>query len=73
VATGCPACMLQLFDMLSKSGENIDVKHPVEIYAEVLRNYAGTTCKPDEPDHGFRAGENPGTHHERLSGHAFER
>ena len=41
VATGCPACMLQCFDMLSKSGDNIDVKHPVEIYAELLRNYSG--------------------------------
>lgn len=33
VATGCPACMLQISDMLSKSGERITVKHPVEIYA----------------------------------------
>jgi glycolate oxidase iron-sulfur subunit len=39
VATGCPACMLQFFDMLSKSGNNIRVKHPVEIYAELLRKY----------------------------------
>ncbi len=37
VATGCPACMLQFFDMLSKSGDNIVVKHPVEIYAELIR------------------------------------
>jgi len=43
VATGCPACMLQLFDMLSKSGDNIGVKHPVEIYAELLRTYPGIT------------------------------
>ena len=47
VATGCPACMLQFFDMLSKSGDNILVKHPVEIYAELLRNHPGITCKPD--------------------------
>lgn len=38
VATGCPACMLQISDMLSKSGENIRIKHPIEIYAELLRN-----------------------------------
>jgi glycolate oxidase iron-sulfur subunit len=38
VATGCPACMLQLSDMLSRSGENIQVKHPIEIYASFLRN-----------------------------------
>lgn len=36
VTAGCPACMLQLSDMLSKSGERIAVKHPVEIYAEGL-------------------------------------
>ena len=41
VATGCPACMLQFFDMLSKSGDTIRVKHPVEIYAELLRKYPG--------------------------------
>ncbi len=38
VATGCPACMLQISDMLSKSGEKIRIKHPIEIYAELLRN-----------------------------------
>ena len=36
VATGCPACMIQLSDMLSKSGDPIAVKHPVEIYADFL-------------------------------------
>lgn len=39
VATGCPACMLQLSDMLSKAGEKIAVKHPVEVYMELLKNY----------------------------------
>ena len=38
VATGCPACMLQISDMLSKSGETIRIKHPIEIYAEFLKN-----------------------------------
>ncbi len=37
VATGCPACMLQISDMLSKSGDNITVTHPISIYAELLR------------------------------------
>jgi glycolate oxidase iron-sulfur subunit len=41
VATGCPACMLQLSDMLSKSDENIRVRHPIQIYAEFIRNYHG--------------------------------
>jgi glycolate oxidase iron-sulfur subunit len=37
VATGCPACMLQLTDMLSQAGDRVQVKHAVEIYAEALR------------------------------------
>jgi glycolate oxidase iron-sulfur subunit len=37
VATGCPACMIQISDMLSKANERIAVKHPVEIYAESLK------------------------------------
>jgi len=36
VATGCPACMMQLADALTKAGENIAVKHVIEIYAEEL-------------------------------------
>ncbi len=34
VATSCPACMVQLIDVLSDSGREISVKHPVEIYME---------------------------------------
>ncbi|RPH49027.1 MAG: (Fe-S)-binding protein, partial [Desulfobacteraceae bacterium] len=37
VATGCPACMIQISDMLSKANEKIAVKHPIEIYAESLK------------------------------------
>ena len=37
VATGCPACMLQITDMLSKAGARVQVKHTVEIYAESLK------------------------------------
>lgn len=37
VATGCPACMIQLSDMLSKAGDRVAVRHPVEIYAESLK------------------------------------
>lgn len=36
VATGCPACMMQISDMLSRNGDRISVKHPMEIYAEGL-------------------------------------
>jgi glycolate oxidase iron-sulfur subunit len=36
VATGCPACMLQISDMLSRAGDRIAVTHPVQLYAESL-------------------------------------
>jgi len=36
VATSCPACMMQISDMLAKNQQPIRVKHPVEIYAEAL-------------------------------------
>ncbi|WP_045213030.1 (Fe-S)-binding protein [Desulfonatronovibrio magnus] len=35
-ATACPACMLQLSDMLSKENISIPVKHVLEIYAQSL-------------------------------------
>lgn len=35
-ATSCPACMLQLADMLSKTGHSLPIKHVVELYAESL-------------------------------------
>ena len=38
VATSCPACMIQIADMLSKSGNHFAVKHPVEIYADFLKD-----------------------------------
>ncbi len=38
VATSCPACMIQIADMLSKSGNHLAVKHPVEIYADFLKD-----------------------------------
>lgn len=37
VATSCPACMMQLSDMLSRAGDRIRVKHVIEVYAESLR------------------------------------
>ena len=36
VATGCPACMMQLTDMLAQNKDQITVKHTVELYAETL-------------------------------------
>lgn len=35
-ATSCPACMMQMTDMLSQHGDRIQVKHVVEIYADTL-------------------------------------
>ena len=37
VATGCPACMLQISDVLSKAGADVRVKHTLELYAESLK------------------------------------
>lgn len=37
VATGCPACMVQISDMLAKKSLDIKVCHPLELYAESLR------------------------------------
>jgi glycolate oxidase iron-sulfur subunit len=37
LATGCPACMLQITDMLSQAGDRVQVKHVAEIYAESLK------------------------------------
>ena len=39
VATSCPACMMQISDMLAKQKQNISVRHPVEIYARALNRY----------------------------------
>ena len=35
VATGCPACMLQITDMLSRAGMRVPVRHVMEVYAEL--------------------------------------
>ena len=37
VATGCPACMMQLEDVLSHNKDAVRVKHTVELYAESLK------------------------------------
>jgi glycolate oxidase iron-sulfur subunit len=36
VSTGCPACMMQISDMLAKQNQNIKVCHPMELYAQFL-------------------------------------
>ena len=36
LATGCPACMIQISDMLSQAGAKIAVRHPVELVADAL-------------------------------------
>ena len=36
VAAACPACMMQLEDVLSHNKDDVTVKHPVEVYAETL-------------------------------------
>jgi glycolate oxidase iron-sulfur subunit len=36
LATGCPACMIQISDMLSQAGADVAVRHPIELYAQTL-------------------------------------
>jgi glycolate oxidase iron-sulfur subunit len=36
VAMGCPACMLQIVDMLSRNNDAVAVKHVIELYADTL-------------------------------------
>ena len=36
VAAACPACMMQLTDMLAQNKDAVTVKHPVQLYAESL-------------------------------------
>jgi glycolate oxidase iron-sulfur subunit len=36
LATGCPACMIQISDMLSRAGARIAVRHPVELLTDAL-------------------------------------
>ncbi|MFH1035340.1 MAG: (Fe-S)-binding protein [Pseudomonadota bacterium] len=36
VTTSCPACMLQLSDALSRAGQEVAVKHVIQVYAEGL-------------------------------------
>ncbi len=36
VSTACPACMMQLEDMLSQNDDSVKVKHCIELYAENL-------------------------------------
>ena len=37
VATACPACMMQLNDVLSREGDKVQVRHSVELYADSLK------------------------------------
>lgn len=38
LTTGCPACMMQISDALSRSNASIAVKHVIELYAETLES-----------------------------------
>jgi len=40
VATSCPACMLQMTDALSQAGDEVNVRHVIELYAESLKRHA---------------------------------
>jgi glycolate oxidase iron-sulfur subunit len=36
VAAGCPACMMQMMDALSRNGDKVRVRHVMELYADTL-------------------------------------
>ncbi|MCP3900035.1 MAG: (Fe-S)-binding protein [Desulfobacteraceae bacterium] len=36
VATSCPACMMQLADIIAKSNSDVKVRHPIEIFKQAL-------------------------------------
>jgi glycolate oxidase iron-sulfur subunit len=36
VATGCPACMMQMMDMLAGNNDRVKVRHVIELYADSL-------------------------------------
>nr|WP_320192356.1 (Fe-S)-binding protein [uncultured Desulfobacter sp.] len=38
VATSCPACMMQIRDVLSQNHDEVKVRHVIEIYAESIKN-----------------------------------
>ena len=38
VATSCPACMMQIRDVLSQSHDQVKVRHVVEIYADTIKD-----------------------------------
>lgn len=42
VSTSCPACMLQLTDVLSRSNEPVVVRHVIEIFAESVNKHANS-------------------------------
>jgi glycolate oxidase iron-sulfur subunit len=36
VATSCPACMMQIRDVLSQNHDRVKVRHVIELYADAL-------------------------------------
>ena len=44
VATGCPACMLQIADMLSRDNQPVTVRHAMGIYAAGLQKSVKAGC-----------------------------
>ena len=53
VATACPACMMQLSDMLARRGSSVKVRHVMELFAET-----SAPAKPSSPGQSS-SGENP--------------
>lgn len=57
LATGCPACMMQIADMLSRHGDAVTVRHVLEIHAETLsrRPSANLPSKGESTNNAIRS------------------
>ena len=71
VATGCPACMMQLSDMLAHNGDSVTVKHTIEIYADSLKREPPAARGGYRPlDPPVRGNDSPGPSKAKNGSHA---
>lgn len=50
ILTNCHACKLQLEKIMDRQGDNIPVRHVVELYSSLLTSEKGTTCQETNPE-----------------------
>ncbi len=49
VVTSCPACMMQIADILSKHNDPVAVKHVIELYYESIKTFRGGETDESSP------------------------